>query len=164
MINRTDILQELYEYITIPEYVYGEFLKAPRDIMDHIEYMIQIDFLKVKDIETDEEYEVFFKFKRNIYTKKVIGNGEASAMALAKVYDGIVASNNSKDVILTVEVEDISWIKTGDILEEAIDSEIITLKEGNLIWEEMLSKGRYLGKFKTLTEYLEDKYNKILRY
>ncbi len=85
-------------------------------------------------------------------------------MALAKVYDGIIASNNSKDVILTVEVEGIPWIKTGDILEEAIDSKIITMNEGNKIWDEMLSKGRYLGKFKTLTEYLEDKYNKIGMY
>lgn len=161
MIDRTDILQELYEYITIPEYVYLEFLKVPQYILEHIEYMIEIDFLKVKDIETDEEYEVFLKFKRNIYTKKPVGNGEASAMALAKVYGGIIASNNSKDVILTVNVECIPWIKTGDILEEAIDSKIITIKDGNKIWREMLSKGRHLGKFNNLTEYLEDKYNKF---
>jgi len=83
--------------------------------------MIELKFLKVKDIETNEEYEVFLKFKRNIYSKKVIGNGEASAMALAKIHNGIVASNNSKDVLLTTEVEDIPWIKTGDILEEAIN-------------------------------------------
>lgn len=126
--------------------------------------MIEIDFLKVNDIETDEEYEVFLKFTRNIYTKKPVGNGEASAMALAKVYNGVIASNNSKDVILTVEVECIPWIKTGDILEEAINSKIITINEGNKLWIEMLSKGRYLGKFKTLTDYLEDKYNKIGRY
>ena len=164
MIDRTDILQELYEYITIPEYVYNEFLKAPKDILERVEYMMEIGFLKVKDIETDEEYKVYLKFKRNIYTKKPIGNGEASAMALAKIYDGIIASNNSKDVILTVQVEDIPWIKTGDILEEAIDSKIITLKDGNKIWKEMLNKGRYLGKYKTLTEYLENKYKNFRRY
>ena len=67
MINRTDILQKLYEYITIPEYVYEEFLKAPQEIVEYIEYLIELDFLRVKDIETDEEYEVFLKFKRNIY-------------------------------------------------------------------------------------------------
>lgn len=164
MIDRTDILQELYEDITIPEYVYEEFQKAPQYIIEPIEYLIELNFLKIKDIETDEEYEVFLKFKRNIYTKKPVGNGEASAMALAKVHDGIIASNNSKDVILTVEVEGIPWIKTGDILEEAIDSKIITMNEGNKLWIEMLSKGRYLGKFKTLTDYLEYKYNKIGRY
>ena len=53
MIDRTDILQELYEDITIPEYVYEEFQKAPQYIIEHIKYMIELNFLKVQDIKTD---------------------------------------------------------------------------------------------------------------
>ncbi|AWX31800.1 hypothetical protein [Methanosphaera sp. BMS] len=106
---------------------------------------------------------MFYKFKHNIYIKEIIENGEASALALAKIYDGILASNNSRDVALTVKAENIPWIKTGDILEYAIDSQLITFKEANKLWKEMLDK-ETLGNYKTLTEYLEHKTDIMTRF
>ena len=162
MINRTDILQELYEYITIPSYVYEEFLQAPYDIKKEVNRMIEKKFIKIKNVESMEEIKMFYKFKYNIYIKEVIGNGAASALALAKIFNGVLASNNTRDVALTVKAENIAWIKTGDILEYAIDSKLITFKEANKLWKEMLDKGRHLGKYKTLTDYLEYKSNRII--
>ncbi|AWX31801.1 hypothetical protein [Methanosphaera sp. BMS] len=46
MINRTDILQELFEYITIPSYVYEEFLQAPYDIKKEVNLLIEKNSLK----------------------------------------------------------------------------------------------------------------------
>ena len=122
MIDRTDILEGLYDNITIPTYVYEEFLKAPYYIRKQIEALVKKEFIIIKALDTNEEIDLFYKFKHNIYKKEIIGNGEASALTLAKLYDGILASNNSKDVELTVKMENIHWIKAGDILEFAIDS------------------------------------------
>ena len=108
----------------------------------------------MKDLATEVEKRNYTNFKRN-YTKEPLGRGEASAITLAIMYNGILASNNTRDVIVLVKEYHIKWIKTGDILKKAIDKEIISEDEGNKIWEKMLNKGRLLGKYQTLTEYIE---------
>lgn len=60
---------------------------------------------------------------------KIIGNGEAASIALAKKYEVIVANNNLK---------------------------LITEEEGNYIWEQMINKRRKLGA-NTFSEYLKNK-------
>ena len=40
----------------------------------------------------------------------------------------------------------------------AIDKKIISVEEGDKIWKDMLKKGRFLGKYNNLREYIEDNY------
>ena len=56
----------------------------------------------------------------------IIGKGEASAIALAKVRGGAVASNNLRDVKAYVEEYGLELITTGDILKEALTRGLIT--------------------------------------
>lgn len=75
----------------------------------------------------------------------VIGKGEAASIALAKQYDGIVASNNLKDISLYIAQMDLKHLTTGDILLAALERGYITEAQGNTIWTKMLSKRRKLG-------------------
>ena len=85
----------------------------------------------------------------------IIGRGEASAIALAKVRGGVVASNNLRDVKSYVEEFGVELITTGDILKEALNRELITEAEGNSLWQNMLRKRRKLG-YASFSEYLRN--------
>jgi len=76
--------------------------------------------------------------------KKAIGKGEAGGIALAKIYNGVLVSNNTKDVIPYVKEYNLKYLDTGQILMEALEKEIITEEEGNNIWKKMLSKEQWL--------------------
>ena len=76
---------------------------------------------------------------------KIIGPGEAASIALAKTTNGIVASNNLKDIGLYIIEFELKHITTGDILIEALEKGYITEDDGNIIWASMLSKRRKIG-------------------
>ncbi|GAU75823.1 hypothetical protein [Fusibacter sp. 3D3] len=84
---------------------------------------------------------------------KIIGPGEAASIALASVHNGVVASNNLRDIALYVKELGLRHITTGDILIEALEKGLITEAEGNTIWASMLAKRRKLGAG-SFTEYL----------
>ncbi|MFI3213203.1 MAG: hypothetical protein R3Y24_07660 [Eubacteriales bacterium] len=87
---------------------------------------------------------------------KSIGKGEAAGIALAKTYDGILASNNWRDIAVYIERYNLKHIDTGMILTEALEKKIITEEQGNDIWKRMINKNRRLPTG-TFTEYLKRK-------
>lgn len=87
---------------------------------------------------------------------KVIGRGEAAAISLAKEKQGILASNNLKDISDYVKEFDLVHLTTGDILKMALDSGYIDETQGNLLWANMIARRRKLG-YVTFSEYLADK-------
>ena len=86
--------------------------------------------------------------------KKVIGRGEAAALALAKVNNGIIASNNIKDTGQYVSLYKLVHVTTGDILVESLHKGLIDETSGNQIWSNMIKKRRLLPA-PTFTEYLK---------
>lgn len=76
---------------------------------------------------------------------KVIGPGEAASIALAKIHNGIVASNNLRDISSYIDEFGLRHITTGEILTEALERGLITEAEGNAIWISMIAKRRKLG-------------------
>lgn len=159
MIKQTKLLQLLYTQIIIPIYVYKEFEKAPnKELIKQINKLISEKFILVKDINTPEEYLNFINFKKGNITGRRIGNGEAAAITLAVMNNGILASNNTRDVIILVKKFNIEWIKTGDILYEAVNRNIINSNDAEKYWKEMIVVGRHLGKYKSFNEYVQDNY------
>lgn len=75
---------------------------------------------------------------------KIIGNGEAAGIAMAKHRNGILCSNNLRDIIPFIKKYDVKNITTGEILKEALKADLITEDDGNRIWAEMLAKRRIL--------------------
>ena len=76
---------------------------------------------------------------------KIIGDGEASSIALAKVKNGIVASNNFNDIFTYINEYSLEYTTTADILVDAYKKGIIDENQGNTIWANMLRKRRKLG-------------------
>ena len=156
-INDTNILHELYGgRIVLPEPVYQELCNpAVPHIKHRADMMIHSRDVSVKAIELGTEaYTLYSELTRNEKGRKSIGRGEAGGIALAKTYNGILASNNYKDIAIYIEKYNLKHIDTGRILTEALEKGLITEEDGNVIWQKMLDKRRKLpaGSF---TEYLE---------
>ncbi len=158
-INDTSILHELYGgQIVLPEPVYQE-LSIPNipHLKQRADAMISNEDISVKAIEAGtEEYELYTTLVRGKKGQKSIGRGEAGGIALAKTYNGILASNNYKDIAPYIEMYNLKHIDTGKILAEALEKELITESEGNNIWQKMLAKKRKLPA-NTFSEYLENR-------
>ena len=100
-----------------------------------------------------EEYALYIELTTVSGDNKVIGRGEAASISLAKKHDGILGSNNLKDVAYYVQKYSLKHMTTGDLLVEAYESGLITEAEGNAIWQAMLNKRRQIGA-QSFTEYL----------
>lgn len=155
-INDTNILHELYGgKIVLPEPVYQE-LSNPSipHIKQRADVMISSKDVSVKTIDTGtEEYDLYAELVRGKKGQKSIGRGEAGGIALAKTYNGILASNNYKDIAPYIEKYNLKHIDTGQILLDALKRGLITEADGNSIWRKMLAKKRKLPT-NTFSEYL----------
>ena len=119
--------------------------------------MISSKDVSVKTIDAGtEEYELYTTLVRGEKGQKIIGRGEAGGIALAKMYNGILASNNYKDIAPYIEKYSLKHIDTGQILVEALERGLITETDGNNIWSKMLAKKRKLPT-NTFSEYLVNK-------
>lgn len=158
-INDTNILHELYGgKIVLPEPVYLE-LSNPSipHIKQRADIMISNKDVSVKTIDTGtEEYKLYTELVRAKKGQKSIGRGEAGGIALAKTYNGILASNNYADVAPYIEKYNLKHIDTGQILLEALDKGLITETDGNNIWTKMLARKRKLPA-QSFSEYLTNK-------
>ncbi|SHK49350.1 Predicted nucleic acid-binding protein, contains PIN domain [Hathewaya proteolytica DSM 3090] len=159
-VRNENILIKLYGgKIVLPEQVYSE-LSHPRiphlkTMTDNLKNNGDISIASI-DIDT-EEYKIYSKLTRSPDKGfKVIGKGEAAAIALAKTKGGILASNNMKDIKQYVEAYGLEYVTTGDILVEALNKKYITEDEGNNIWANMITKNRKLPN-STFTEFLKSK-------
>ena len=160
-INDTNILHELYGgKIVLPESVYKE-LSNPciPHIKQRTDALIYNNDVSVKTIEAGtEEYKLYSSLIRGEKGKKSIGRGEAGGIALAKVYNGVLASNNYADIAPYIEEYGLKHIDTGQILIEAMEKGLVTEGDGNSIWSKMLAKKRKLPA-DTFTEYLSRRKN-----
>lgn len=152
-----NILHELYGgKIILPEPVYQE-LSNPSipHIKQRVDVMIDSKDVSVKLINTGtKEYRLYSELIRGKKGQKSIGRGEAGGIALAKTYNGILASNNYKDIAPYIKEYGLKHIDTGQILLEALKKGLITEADGNNIWSKMLAKKRMLPA-SSFSEYLQ---------
>lgn len=155
-VNDTNILHELYGgRIVLPEPVYQE-LSYPNipHIKQRADVMIKNKDVSVRMIETGtKEYELYTSLVKGENGVKRIGRGEAAGIALADTYNGILASNNYKDIAPYIKKYNLKHIDTGQILVEALNKGLITETDGNNIWSKMLARKRKLPAH-TFSEYL----------
>lgn len=158
-VNKQDLLAQLYPgRMIVPKPVYTEFDRPSiPHLKERLDLMLDNGEIVVQDIVVGtNEFNLFFQLTESpLQRHKLIGKGEAAAIALAKEKDGIVASNNLRDINTYVEEFELKHITTGDILIDAFRKNLISESEGNTIWTAMMSKRRKLGA-NSFTEY----YNK----
>lgn len=141
------IIENMYKgRIAFPEPVYNELCNP---VVPHLKQgadaLIKSGIAFVKQIEIGtEEYDLFRLLTSEENDIKIIGKGEASGIALAKVYNGILASNNHRDIDVYIDKYNLKCIDTGLILKEALNKNIINENAGNIIWNKMLKKNRIL--------------------
>ncbi len=85
----------------------------------------------------------------------MIGRGEAAAIVLSKKNNGVLASNNFRNVEYYVELYELDHISTSDIIHRVVKDRTITVSQADAIWTKMISKKRKLP-FNTFSEYLSD--------
>lgn len=159
-VEREDILEKLYSSkIVIPKMVYEEMSKVEK-LINKVDTLLSTNIATIKDIEIlSDDYNLYLELTKYPQDNKIIGKGEAASIVLAKGSNGILASNNLKDISQYVKKFSLKHITTADIMIEAFEKEIITEDEGNSIWEKMISRKRKIG-YPSFTNCLEDKYIK----
>lgn len=159
IVGQTNLITELYGgKIILPKQVYKELshpsvriLKSQTDTLKRDKQIL------VESIETDtEEWDLYYKLTHEPDKGfKIIGEGEAAAISMAKVRGGVLASNNMKDVKGYVEHYGLKHVTAADILYEAFTKGMITEKQGNAIWCNMINAKRKLPTY-TFTEYMKE--------
>lgn len=147
-VKQEDILINMYrDRIVLPQEVLVE-LSNPSipHIKNRITALLAQGDISIQSMLINSEEYNFFHAMALAHSggEIVIGKGEAAAIALAKVYGGIVASNNLKDVRKYIEKYQLKHITTGDILLSAMDNGLMDESMGNRIWGNMLLKRRIL--------------------
>ena len=155
VIDDTSILEEQFKCIYLPYEVYEEFDRPHiQNLKNRVDNLIKKGFVKVIKFDTNsEDYLLFMELSSDYFSDKTIGKGEAAVIVHAKKHNGIVASNNTRDIMPYLEKYNLERITTGDILVMALENGIITEKEGNIIWSKMLKRNRWLNA-DTFTSYL----------
>lgn len=158
-VHDESLLAQLYPgKVVMPKPVYDEIDKPALSWMkQRVDSMISAGQLRIVELNSGtEEFDLFYKFTQNPDAgHKIIGDGEASSIALAKSQNGIVASNNFRDILSYVEEYNLEYTTTGLIMIDAYKRGIITEDEGNTLWAKMLSKRRKLGA-NSFSEYLSN--------
>lgn len=152
------ILTQLYPgRVIIPKQVYDELASVPH-LQARIDILLGKNDVELLEIEAGtpaaELYAALTGSPRPGHV--IIGRGEAASLALSKTFNGIVASNNLRDIAQYIEEYNLQHKTTGDILVEALHAGIISEQEGNFLWSNMLKKRRQLGA-PSFTEFLHQK-------
>lgn len=162
-VEQESLLSQLYSgRIVIPRPVYVE-LSYPRTphLKARTDALVASGHAEIIDIIVGtEEYNIYHKLTVEPEKgRKLIGKGEAASIALAKEKDGIVASNNFRDINDYIQEYRLDHITTGEVLVDALNKKLITVKEGDVIWAAMLRKRRKIGAA-TFSEFLKSNSNK----
>ena len=161
-VDNESILSRLFPgRIIIPKEVYDELshpgVNRIKGLKAQVDEMINAGEATIESIMVDTDtYQLYRKLTTNPDPGHVIiGRGEAASIALAKEKQGILASNNLKDISSYVTEFGLMHLTTGDIMKMALDQGYITEAQGNTIWANMIARRRRLG-YRTFTEYLVD--------
>lgn len=147
-VHNESLLPQLYpRRIVIPRSVYVEFCKpnVPH-LKARVDALLNQNLVSIQEIAVDsEEYETYYQLTEAPEEgHKIIGNGEAASISLAKKHGGIVASNNLSDITDYISKYNLQHTTTGDILLDAYNQNIITEQDGNTIWANMIAKRKYI--------------------
>lgn len=155
-VKKESILAELYpRKIILPRQVYDEITKVP-PLLNRINGMKDAGQLTVKsiDVGTDEFSDYYALAVSPPAGERIIGKGEAAAIALTKKHNGTLASNNLRDIKRYINQFKLKHVTTGDILVGALNQGLISEEEGNILWADMTAKRRMLPT-PTFTEFME---------
>lgn len=155
IVQRENLVLQLYSgRIGIPQHVYVELRKV-HFMKSKVDALLQAGSVMLYQITAGtEEGDLYFKLtNRPDGGYKVIGSGEAAAITLTKQYNGILGSNNMRDILPYIRLYYLQHRTSADIMAEALEQHLISEGQGNVIWKQMLQRNRKLP-FDTFSEFL----------
>jgi len=155
IVQRENLILQLYAgRIGIPQQVYVE-LKKVSFMKTRVDALLKAGSIVLYQISAGSD-------SGNLYLKlidhpdqgyKIIGSGEAAAIVLSKEHNGILGSNNMRDILPYIRLFNLPHRTSADILVEALEHHLINEGQGNAIWRDMLQKNRKLPA-DTFTQFL----------
>ena len=159
------LLTQLYPgRIIIPEMVHQELSRVRQpQFVKRINSLLDSGEATLMDIEVGSPS---FSLYRRMTTNpepghSAIGKGEASALALAHEHNGIIASNNFRDIRQYVHDLKLNYLSTGDIMVEAYEQGLISLDKANDIWRIMVQEDCWIGA-DSFNDFLNKPYKPLL--
>ena len=141
VVGQENLVLRLYAgRIGIPQQVYEE-LKKVHFMKNKVDALRQAGKVVLYQISAGTvEGDLYFK----LTTKpdegyKIIGSGEAAAITLTKQYNGILGSNNMRDILPYIRLYHLQHRTSADIMAEALEQHLISEGQGNAIWKRYAS-------------------------
>lgn len=158
IVQRENLILQLYAgRIGIPQQVYVE-LKKVVFMKSRLDALLKENQVMPYQIAAGTEAgDLYLKLTEHPdQGYKVIGSGEAAAIVLTKEYNGILGSNNMRDILPYIQLFSLQHRTSADIMVEALEHHLISEGQGNVIWREMLQRNRKLPT-DTFSEFLKSR-------
>lgn len=130
-IDRTDLLEEEFTKIVISNKVFNS-LNNPSisdSIKDNLNGLVDKEFVKVEEISFNTEtFDIYYEIK-NDHKNQVLGDGEASSIAIAIKNNGIIAYNNPNAIKGYLDKYGLRCITLEDIFNDLLKKGIISKEE-----------------------------------
>ena len=126
-INKESLLEKMFlGKIVIPKEVYNEIDRPTiPHLKNRIDQLITNGSAIVMSMDINsEEYTLYRTLTTLSKENKVIGSGEAASISLAKKHNGVLGSNNLRDVSYYINKYSLKYVTTGDILVELFKKDL----------------------------------------
>lgn len=130
-IKRTDLLEAEFNHIVISNKVFNSLNNPsiPNFIKEKLNDLVENGFVKVEEISYNTEtFDIYYEIKED-RNNQVLGDGEASIIALAIKNKGTIAYNNPDAIEDYLKKYDLKCITLNDILNDLLKKGIISQKE-----------------------------------
>ena len=136
--KRTDLLEEEFDRIVISNKVFNSLNNPtiPDFIKDKLNELVEEGFVKSEEISYNTEtFDIYYELIDD-HKNQILGDGEASSIAIAIKNKGTIAYNNPTAISEYMERYDLKCITLEDILNDLLKQKTISKEEYN----ELLSK------------------------
>ena len=130
-IKRADLLEAEFNHIVISNKVFNSLNNPsiPDFIKDNLNDLVDKGFVKVEEISYNTKtFDIYYEIKED-HKNQVLGDGEASSIAIAIKNNGIIAYNNPDAIKDYLEKYDLKCITVEDILKDLLKKGIISQEE-----------------------------------
>ena len=129
--KRTDLLEAEFNHIVISNKVFNSLNNPsiPDFIKDNLNDLVDKGFVKVEEISYNTKtFDIYYEIKED-HKNQVLGDGEASSIAIAIKNNGIIAYNNPDAIKDYLKKYDLKCITVEDILKDLLKKGIISQDE-----------------------------------
>ena len=130
-IEKADLLEKEFNHIIISNKVFNSLNNPsiPSSIKDQLNVLVEKGFVKVEEISYNTEtFDIYYEIIKD-HKNQVLGDGEASSIAIAIKNKGTIAYNNPSAIAEYLEKYDLKCITLDDIVNKLYKNDKISEEE-----------------------------------